>query len=117
MLRDAGVRGIDVRRVTSSSELRSFGRIRVTENIESLGRGWLLGNYMWEYNDGGGWGGCDVKENRPTVLLDTSLLMTYRDQEGRYVVSPGSHKGPTAFRGSYMTAYHDVHRLAGRQPA
>jgi hypothetical protein len=117
MLTDARVGTVELLKVTNTVESRSFGRARTVENVERLGHAWLLGEHMWEYNDGGGWGGCDVKENRATLLQGTGPVMTWEDRpRGGYRVHSGG-KGPDCFRGRYRDLYERIHRLAGRKPA
>lgn len=83
----------------STWETRSFGRSRRVENIVSLGRGWLLGSFRWEFNDGGNYGGSDIEADCETMLLDRRDRPAYTEgglsgfwgSDFIVRVRPGSH--------------------------
>lgn len=129
MLLAAQVPTVDLYAVQSTWEKRSFGRSRHVETIVPLGRGWLIGSYLWELNNGGNYGGSDIRENCDTLLLDRPDRPDYGEGGlsgfwgGDFVarVSPGKHgyqilylpeRGEGSFVGNWEQVARRVHQLA-----
>lgn len=103
-----------------------FGRGGQWVDVVDLSmHGWIIGEFLWEYNDGKAYGGSKVKQNCITALLDISrgeqegFNLVYGRNRGLAHVQPCSggyeafSKGYESFLSDWTAVMQAVKRLAG----
>lgn len=99
LLRQRGIPTVDVYEVHVARVKKWYGYAQ-RRRVDPVGRGWLVGEMPWEYNDEGNYGGSYVIGSFPTVLLDEDcerpssvyynfyhLIRTTKDSEGAGYIS------------------------------
>jgi len=129
MLLDASVPTVELWRVERTYRKKLFGRHEYLSTTIPVGRGWLLGEFRWEYRSGSDSTGIDVKEDFETVLVayvdpsqatEAGLELYGRNidltkvvrRDGMYVSLSEKYRGAGSFLGSWEAISKTVKELA-----